>query len=178
MSSLNVSIRFEAAALNAAFGRLTAIYDGRALGSVLRLVSERLELLFELDYPAQSRAPLEKRYTWPNGTKSRFKSIRHQRAFFALLKAGRIVIPYRRRFALRKAVKVDARQTSKSRGDIRFSLDERQAPHASYVMGSPQTSYFANRTKWKEFKQAIQDQRKDVQDALNYAVETVVEDLL
>lgn len=174
---MKTTIRFDASQLTAAFTRLTALYDGRALGRVLDLVAERIELLFELYYPPQSRAPLEVRYTWPNGRKSKFKSIRHQRAFFAMLASGRISIPYRRRFALRKAVRASARQTDKRHGEVRLWLDERVAPHAKYVMGSPQASYFVNRTRWKEFKDALADQKGDLRAAFDYAVETVMEDL-
>lgn len=175
---LKTTIRLEATDLNAAFTRLTALYDGRALGRVMDLVAERIELLFELTYPPQSRQPLEMHYTWSNGRKSKFKSLRHQRAFFAMVARGEIVIPYPRTFRLQKAVRVEAKQTSKTRGEVRLSLDERAAPHAKHVMGSPQSSYFANRTKWKEFKQMVQDQRSDLRDAYNYAVDTVMEDLL
>lgn len=152
--------------LTAYLERLHQQLEVTQLRDFIEAVQEDVQRLSKLQYPPQSNTPLAKRYRWPGSRRwHKFKSPQHQRGFFALLKAGKIQIPYRRRFLLQRSL--DIQVTAHALGDryvllMKFFIpDNRRASrYAPFVIGQPQSRYFRVRTRWQPLTEMLQSRRQ------------------
>lgn len=142
--------------------------------TVLKEAGRRIEQIIDLDYPPQINAPLPKLYRWDDGKLHKFKSLRHQRGFFALLNKGVIQIPYRRTRTLARSMRVIVRVRGTT-AEILVSIpDESKAgKYAKHVLGiREQSYYFKNLTRWKPLQAHLNDQLEDFIDVTLAAFES------
>lgn len=158
--------------------RLQKQFSPEGIAAILEEVGRRVERVIVLKYPPQSNSPLEKRYRWSDGKLHKFKSIRAQRGFFAALARGKIKIPSRRTGNLGRSLKIEPRVD----GDtlkVRVSIPSNSpaGKYAGWVVGNRQARYFDKRTKWQPLVLMINQQEKQITEAVNIALETIFEDL-
>lgn len=177
-TDFRASIMMDSAAVQAALKRLLALADPDAVQGILEDAGRRMGRSVRLDYPPPTGEPLRKRYTWANGTRSKFKSHRHQRAFFAMLKSGKIRVPYRRTGRLGRAV-VFRIKPQASGVEVAISVNEIAAPYARLVVGrkQDQSAYFRRQTRWKPLRIMLADQREQMADALAAALQEALQKL-
>ena len=140
---------------------------------VLGEAARRIEEMIDLRYPPQVNAPLPRRYRWDDGKLHKFKSLRHQKAFFALLAKGVIRIPYRRTGTLARSMRILLRIRGTEAEIVVTIPDESKAgKYARYVVGLPQSYYFRNLTIWKPLQAHLNDQQADFVDVTLAAFES------
>lgn len=163
----------------AALDALRETYGRNGLIAILEEIGRRVSRVIVLRYPLQSRRPLPEVYIWGDGELHKFKSPRHQRAFFALLRSGRIRIPYPRTgatardfqtlFLIRENMLV-----------VRVLMPDPKGVR-KYVLGpeGERSRYFKERTYWKALERMIRNpqQLAEIGAAVQAALDTIREAL-
>lgn len=105
------------------------------------------EALEDFYPPPPGGRPLERRYTWPDGTSGhKFASPKSQRFFFGVILA-RGLVPYRRTGNLRRSTTGTVEEVLDHGFIIRWSVDLERAPYAPFVIGDRQF-YYHEITGW------------------------------
>lgn len=169
----------DSAAVQAALRQILAMADPDAVQEILEDAGRRIGRSVRLEYPLSTGEALRKRYTWANGTRSKFKSHRHQRAFFAMLKSGKIRVPYRRTGRLGRAV-VFRVQPQGNNVEVVISMNEITTPYARFVVGRKETqsAYFRRQTRWKPLRIVMTNQREQMAEALALALKAALDEAL
>lgn len=176
-NKLSVSLTLDSHAVTEALRNILVMVEPASVNAILEDAGRRIGRIVTLQYPSPTGDPLRKRYTWANGRRSKFKSHHHQRAFFALLKSGKIRVPYRRTGRLARALEFST--TVQPTGvELHISLDERQAKYARFVVGgkAEQASYFRRQTQWKPLRILLANQREEMAQALAIALKTALQE--
>lgn len=175
--NLQSSITMDAKAVTDALEAMVTAFGADGAQAILEDAGRRMGRIVVLQYPAPTGEALRRRYTWANGTRSKFKSHRHQRAFFAMLKAGKIRVPYRRTGRLARALAFQLK-SQKAGVEVVVSVDQTQAPYARFVIGgkAQQSSYFRRQTRWKPLRLMLANQREQIAGALAGALQTALDE--
>lgn len=175
-------------------GRLDAVWDvllkelgPQGVADILDKVGKRMGRSIVLRYPDATGAPLEQRYIWPDGRRSKFASPKAQRGFFARLRDGRIQVPYRRTKRLARSMTYTLtyprRNSFGYETDVVVGVNESKSRYAVFVLGGrlsrggrSQSSYFARRTHWKPLDIMMSEQYVRIVEVAERALKAMVPD--
>lgn len=182
--TLTASFEFETSGIDDLLKKLEDAVSPASLFIAYSLVARQAERIIKLKYPPQSRAPLPLRYQrrtrggqFASG-RSKFKSQRAQRGFFAKLRSGEISIPYRRTGNLgRSLVFKIVKQGDKAALAVSIPSSSKAGAYADFVVGDPQDLYFAQLTQWEPLAVMLTKQAPEIEEALKVAIESFLEDI-
>lgn len=177
---VNVAVTIQDGDLLALLQRIEQQFSPAGRADIYRQWGEEIRDVFFIPYPAQSNAPLQERYRWGDDSGlHKFKSIHHQRGFFAATHGGDD-LPYDRTLETQRSViwelTVKDGQAELT-VEVPLQQDRGKVVDPKWWLGEEdeQSDYFRTLTNWIPLRLTLEAQQERFETIGAVVLENILE---